>query len=309
MLVCDRLVKKFGEFTALSGISFRIEAGDIFGFIGPNGAGKTTTIRILAGLSLPTEGDAVVDGVSVVQRPEAARRRVGYMPDYFGAYDHTTVWEYLDFFAASYGLDRGLRRRRIEDAVALTDLDRVRDVDVAVLSRGMKQRVSLARALLHDPAVLLLDEPASGLDPRARIEFRALLRELGRMGKTILISSHILTELSDFVTRVGIIERGQIVACGTPREVTQAAQPGFRFRLRVVSDRDAAQRLLKEDPRVREVAAGEDDCLFGTFDGDAAAASDIVTRLVQAGLRVMAFGETAIDLEDVFLRVTKGIVE
>ena len=309
MLACKNLRKKFGSFEALKGISFEIERGDILGFIGPNGAGKTTTIRILAGLSLPSGGRAMVGGKSVVDQPMATRALVGYMPDFFGVYDNTTVWEYLDFFTAAFHLPRKQRRRTIQDVIELTDLGRVTDVEVDALSRGMKQRVSLARALLHDPQVLLLDEPASGLDPRARIEIRALLGELCKMGKTILISSHILRELSEFVNKITIIEHGELLYCGAADDIMRGPDGGFRFELRVVTERDRAEELVRECPKVTDVAPMDENGVQGTYTGTHEEASELVELLVRNHLRVMSFVERRVDLEDVFMRVTKGVVE
>src|SRR5438067_337568 len=214
MIQIRNLRKEYKDLVALRNLNLELESGDIFGFIGPNGAGKTTTIKMLATLLTPTSGVAYVDGVNVVQNPEAVRSVVGYMPDFFGVYDDIKVWEYLDFFAAAYRIPRHKRPQIIDDVLTLTDLNVKKDAYVESLSRGMKQRLCLAKTLVHDPKVLLLDEPASGLDPRARIEIKELLKELKAMGKTIIVSTHILPELADFCNKIGIIEKGEMIISG-----------------------------------------------------------------------------------------------
>ena len=232
MIKIDNVTKKFGSFTAVNGVSLNIGKGEVFGFIGPNGAGKTTTIRMLATLSLPSEGSLSVGGFDIVKEPREVRRIIGYMPDSFGVYEDLLVWEYLDYFAALYHVDPSRRKRTINDVLELTDLTIKYGSQVMSLSRGMIQRLCLAKTLLHDPEVLLLDEPASGLDPHARIEIRELIRELCRMGKTILVSSHILTELADFCSSIGIIERGEMLAAGRIDEITASLAGNFRRRRR-----------------------------------------------------------------------------
>src|SRR5204863_258977 len=220
MIKLENVSKYYKTFPAVLDLNLEIGQGEVFGFIGPNGAGKTTTIKMLATLMLPTEGRVSIGGFDVVTEPHEVRRMIGYMPDSFGVYDDLLVWEYLDYFAALYKLDPGRRKRAISDVLELTDLTVKRGSQVMSLSRGMKQRLCLAKTLLHDPSVLLLDEPASGLDPHARIEIRELIRELCRMGKTVLVSSHILTELADFCTSIGIIEAGRLLASGRIDEIT-----------------------------------------------------------------------------------------
>ncbi|HVF85311.1 MAG TPA: ABC transporter ATP-binding protein [Abditibacteriaceae bacterium] len=221
MIQIKDLTKTYRDLTAVRGLNLTIEKGDVFGFIGPNGAGKTTTIKVLATLLEPTTGAAYVDGVDVVRSPLEVRRLIGYMPDFFGVYDDVKVWEYLDFFAAAYKIPVNKRKGIIDDVLELTDLTGKREAYVESLSRGMKQRLCLSKTLVHDPKVLLLDEPASGLDPRARIEFRALLKELQSMGKTIFVSSHILPELADFCNVVGIMERGHLIVSGRVNDIVQ----------------------------------------------------------------------------------------
>src|SRR5919206_511038 len=250
----ENLRKEYKNLVAVRGLSLTLDAGDIFGFIGPNGAGKTTTIKMLATLLAPTSGTARVDGIDVREDPEAVRGRIGYMPDAFGVYDDFKVWEYLDFFAAAYRIPRCDRAALIDDVLELTTLTVKKDAYVEELSRGMKQRLCLAKTLIHDPKVLLLDEPASGLDPRARIEIKELLKELKAMGKTIIVSSHILPELADFCTSVGIIERGELIVAGPIDAVMREVTGGRVLEIRVPeTDRARAAQILGGIEHVRGV--------------------------------------------------------
>src|SRR4028119_977228 len=245
MIQIKDVTKTYRDLTAVRDLNLTIEKGDVFGFIGPNGAGKTTTIKVLATLLEPSSGQAFVDGIDVIRNPLEVRRVIGYMPDFFGVYDDVKVWEYLDFFAAAYKIPVAKRKGIIDDVLELTDLTGKREAYVESLSRGMKQRLCLAKTLVHDPKVLLLDEPASGLDPRARIEIKELLKELKAMGKTILVSSHILPELADFCTSVGVIERGELIVAGPIAEVMRAATGGRVLEIRVPeSDRGRAADIL-----------------------------------------------------------------
>src|SRR6188768_2537996 len=228
------LHRYFGPTRAVNDISFEVPAGTVFGYIGPNGAGKTTSMRILATLELTTYGDAFVDGFSVLEDPDRVRKRLGFMPDYFGTYPNVNCWEYLDFFARAYGLIGRERHQALQHVMAFTHLDRLAEKPISGLSKGMKQRLCLGRAMIHDPAVLILDEPAAGLDPRARIELREMIRELAADGKTVLVSSHILTELAEMCDRVGIIERGQLLAVGTVEEIQREQQPHREVKVRVL---------------------------------------------------------------------------
>jgi ABC-2 type transport system ATP-binding protein len=307
---------------AIHDLSLQIEEGSIFGFIGPNGAGKTTTMRILATLLSPQAGDAWVGGCSVRQDPRGVRRQIGYMPDFFGVYDEMKVWEYLDFFAACYEVPGAQRAGMIDDLLQLVDLAHRRNDYVDSLSRGMKQRLCLARTLAHDPQVLILDEPASGLDPRARIEIRELLRELQAMGKTIFFSSHILLEVAEICTAVGIIEAGQLVMCGSMAAIQDAVHQRRQVRsVRIVlADRaEEAQALLRSLPGVLEVeiasphpgrtpAAGQRPELLVRFTGDDLVQTAILTGLIQGGLAVINYREESVDLEDAFMQMTRGIV-
>ncbi|MDQ6694616.1 MAG: ABC transporter ATP-binding protein [Chloroflexota bacterium] len=244
MVETHNLRKQYGSFVALQGLNLQIERGSIYGFIGPNGAGKTTTMRILATLLEPTGGDAWVSGYNVVSAPLDVRRRVGYMPDFFGVYDNMKSWEYLDFFAAAYNVPQARRAGMIDDLLALVDLSTKKESFVEELSRGMKQRLCLARTLVHEPDLLILDEPASGLDPHARIELRELLKELRSLGKTILVSSHILTELSEMCTHIAIIERGRLLISGSVSDILAAMQPGREIYVRVLDSTQRAVSIL-----------------------------------------------------------------
>ena len=302
------LTHHYGSLLALDSLDLRLEPGDLFGFIGPNGAGKTTTMKILAGLLQPTSGSAFVLGKDVSRNGAFVRRNVGYMPDFIGVYDDLRVDEYLEFFASAYEVPRKRRRKVVDDVLDLTDLSGKRDALVETLSRGMTQRLSLARVLVHDPPVLLLDEPASGLDPRARIEIRELLRELQRLGKTILVSSHILSELGEFCNKLGIIERGKLVVSGTVAELFDRARlhPVICVRLR---DRvEEALRLLRADPRV-ELAEHVDGELRVTLRDAALHHHFLIELLVRAGMTIDSVAPQQMKLEDVFLRLTHGLVQ
>ncbi len=297
----------FNGLRAVDDVTFTVPEGEVFGFIGPNGAGKTTTIKILATLLVPTAGRAWVNGHCVVNEPEAVRQVVGYMPDYYGVYDGVTVWEYLDFFAAAYRLPYRKRRATIDAVLELTDLEGLRHRLVGTLSKGMRQRLCVAKTLIHDPKVLILDEPAAGLDPRARIELRELLKELARMGKTIFISSHILTELSDVCTTVGIIERGKLLTAGRLDQITQALSPVRRVLIEVGGREAEAERLLAAQPSVVHVAA-EGTRLRVELSAERSEIADLVGLLVAADIAVLGVSDDRRDLESVFLRVTKGEV-
>ncbi|MDQ4076513.1 MAG: ABC transporter ATP-binding protein [Chloroflexota bacterium] len=308
----QNLTKRYNGLTAVDNLNLSIPEGTLYGFIGPNGAGKTTTIRMLAGLLEPTAGEIRIEGESIGQNPTRARWLVGYMPDFFGVYDDMKVWEYLDFFGRCYDLPTQKRQAIVDELLHLVDLFEKRDAFVESLSRGMRQRLCLAHALVHDPAILLLDEPASGLDPRARIEMRELLKELGRMGKTVLISSHILTELAEMCDAVAIIEKGKLVAAGPVTEIARAARADKLMNIKLVTmDEELVERasvVLKDYPGVNDVFALEDS-LEVPFSGDDAATSGLLRHLIRHDVPVLSFGEAASDLEDIFLAVTKGEVQ
>jgi ABC-2 type transport system ATP-binding protein len=313
------LIKRYGRLTAVKNLDLVVEEGAVFGFVGPNGAGKTTTMRILATLLRPTSGEARVAGFSVHKQRRDVRRAIGYMPDFFGVYGDMRVWEYLDFFSACYEVPPDTRRRLVDDLLALVDLSHRRDDYVDALSRGMKQRLCLARALAHDPKVLILDEPASGLDPRARVEIRELLRELQAMGKTIFVSSHILSEIEEVCTHIGIIEAGQLVATGTMGEMRKLIQVHRILRVGLAGQAcdelsrvvDEARAWLVGQPNVmgvEPVTGNGEGNLEVAFAGDDDALAQLLREMVSAGFPVLSFREQAGDLEDVFMRLTKGVV-
>jgi ABC-2 type transport system ATP-binding protein len=306
MIETRDLTKKYGELFAIKSINLNLNRGDLFGFIGPNGAGKTTTMRILATLLNPTWGEAYVGGHSIYTRPKEIRRMIGYMPDFFGVYDDMKVIEYLEFFAAAYRI-RGPKRRQVCDEVLdLVELGYKREALVTSLSRGMTQRLGLARVLLHDPQVLLLDEPASGLDPRARIEIRTLLKRLGTMGKTIMVSSHILPELADICNKVGIIERGELVFNDTVEALLKKVRPHTVLNINVAGDRVLAAKLLRAHKVVDHVDDNEKYLRVTLVDGQREY-SELVTELVTAGHRVTLLREEELNLETAFMALTKGI--
>ncbi len=302
------LTKRYGELVALNNLHLNIEEGECFGYIGPNGAGKTTTIKILATLLQPTWGEARICGHVVGYQSRRIRPLIGYVPDFFGAYSDMVVQEYLDFFASAYGITGQQRKRIVNDILDLTDLAYKREALVDSLSRGMKQRLSIARVLLHDPKVLLLDEPASGLDPRARIEIRELLKELHRMGKTIVISSHILHELAELCSTVGIIERGELLFHGSVREATRRAQMGTRVQVGVASHSDTAIKVLQMLEAVKSVQVSNGK-LSVELAGEVHDFSFLARALIDNRLAITELKEEEVNLETAFLRLTKGIVQ
>jgi ABC-2 type transport system ATP-binding protein len=300
------LTKKYGELYAIKSLDIKLSRGDVFGFIGPNGAGKTTTMRILATLLNPTWGEASVCGHSIYTEPKEIRRAIGYMPDFFGVYDDMKVIEYLEFFAAAYRIGGKQRRKVCDEVLELVDLTYKRDAFVTSLSRGMTQRLGLARVLLHDPQVLLLDEPASGLDPRARIEIRGLLKELRDMGKTIMISSHILPELADICNKIGIIERGELLVNTDVAEVMRQVRGQVVLNIGVAGDLDAAGKLLEQHDSVATVSERNGALLVTLVEG-ASDYTPLPTLLVDAGHRLTLFKEEELNLETAFMTLTKGI--
>jgi ABC-2 type transport system ATP-binding protein len=302
------LVRHFDEVHAVNGVTFSVKRGHVLGFIGPNGAGKTTTMRILATLDVPQQGDARIAGYSVVEHPDEVRRVMGFMPDYAGVYANTTVYEYLDFFARAGGLRGSGRRTAVDTIVEFMGLGDLQERHVESLSKGMKQRVALGRALVHGPQLLILDEPAANLDPRARIEFRTLIRELAADGKTILLSSHILTELTEMCDTVTVIEKGRILASGTVREIVDKVRQ--RRRLSVRSSRPDAglERFLLEQPGVSGVHESGGRLQF-ELDGNDEAQVQLIGRLIAAGFPVLEFSAHAAGLEDVFIEITNGRVQ
>ncbi len=315
MIETVNLTKKYGNLTALDNLNLEIEAGTCYGFIGPNGAGKTTTIKILATLLKPSWGEARVDGNVVGYQNNLIRPLIGYVPDFMGAYEDMLIQEYLEFFAACYGIHGRRRREVVDDVLELTELGYKRTSDVNGLSRGMKQRLSVARVLLHDPKVLLMDEPASGLDPRARIEIRELLRELHRMGKTIIISSHILSELAELCDAVGIIEQGKLLFSGDVAEAMKQAEVGQSVIVAVESRAEDAVKLLQAVPGINEVGIAPDQSeVTGTRlkvevdPGKGLPASELASRLIAQGFRITELRREEVSLETAFMRLTRGMV-
>lgn len=308
------LVKRYGKFAAVNGLSLEVPTGSIYGFVGPNGAGKTTTMRMLTTLTRPTNGQAWVAGHSVTEEPRAVRRAIGYMPDEFGVYDDMRVWEYLDFFAACYDIPESDRKRLIDDLLELVDLSHRREDMVDKLSRGMKQRLSLARTLAHDPSVLILDEPASGLDPRARVEIRELLVQLSKMGKTIFFSSHILADVAEICTHIGIVEAGQMVAQGSMDDMRAQLMPHREITVTVRDDEaaESVKSLVSDVPGVVNVTTLEPKAgrsrVRIDFTGDDDGVAAINQKLHSASIAILGFTEETKDLESMFMRVTKGIV-
>ena len=312
MIETINLTKKYGELVALNNLNLTIEDGACFGFIGPNGAGKTTTIKILATLLKPTWGEARIDGKVIGYQNPQIRPIIGYVPDFMGAYEDMVVREYLEFFAACYNIHGQQRQRVVRDVLDLTDLNYKAKADVNGLSRGMKQRLSIARVLLHDPKTLLLDEPASGLDPRARIEIRELLKELRRMGKTILISSHILHELSELCDHVGIIEQGKLIFSGTVNEVMARAEVGHVVHITVDDRVEEAAKLLAAVKGIMKVDVTQHngvpriDVVIDPSSG--LPVSELPSRLIAQGFRLSAMHQEQANLETAFMRLTKGLV-
>ena len=302
------LTKRYGKLVALNNLHLDIEEGECFGYIGPNGAGKTTTIKILATLLQPTWGETRVCGHVVGYESRKIRPLIGYVPDFFGAYEDMVVQEYLEFFASAYNIQGKQRTRVVGDVLELTDLAYKKESLVDGLSRGMKQRLSVARVLLHDPKVLLLDEPASGLDPRARIEMRELLKELSRMGKTIIISSHILHELAELCTTIGIIEQGELLFHGSLEEAVRRARMGTRVHIRVLEQQDLAAQLLEKQESVKKIEVNN-GYIVAELDDDVHDFSALAQLLLANKFRINEIKEEEVNLETAFMRLTKGIVQ
>ena len=306
MIETHDLTKMYGDLYALNRLNLTLDKGDVYGFIGPNGAGKTTTMRILATLLNPTWGEATVCGYSIYNGSKDIRRAIGYMPDFFGVYDDMKVVEYLEFFAAAYRIVGPARKKICEEVLELVDLTYKRDALVTSLSRGMTQRLGLARVLLHDPQVLLLDEPASGLDPRARIEIRALLKELRSMGKTILVSSHILPELADICNKIGIIEQGILHVNGSVEEVMKQVRTDIVLNISVTDRQVEAANFLESQPEVESITDKNKVMVVKLREG-VLQYSVLASRLIQNGFDLTLFKEDEINLETAFMHLTKGI--
>ena len=297
--------KRFGALKAVDEVSFTVHPGEIMGFIGPNGAGKTTTMRICSTLELPDQGDVRVDGISVIEEPRDARRRIGFMPDSYGAYANTSITDYLDFFARAYGLAGDRRRQQVARVIEFTSLGDLVEKEISSLSKGLKQRLCLAKTLLHDPAVMILDEPAAGLDPRARVELRELVKALAGLGKAILVSSHILTELAEMCTTVTVIERGTVRGTGSVAAIARGVTTKQIIFARALTGPERLERALLELPHVSAARREREGVVFeyaGTQDDLAA----LLGQLAAAGLGLIEFAPQQVDLEDVFLSLTEG---
>jgi ABC-2 type transport system ATP-binding protein len=308
MVEVKALHRHFGPLKAVNNVSFRIDGGQVFGFIGPNGAGKTTTMRILATIDVPTHGDATIDGYSVVNDPDKVRRIIGFMPDHFATYPNVNCWEYVDFYARAYGLHGRARNSSVDRVMKFTELNTLAEKPIDGLSKGMRQRLCLARAMIHDPKVLILDEPAAGLDPRARIELRELIKLLAAQGKAVLISSHILTELAEMCNVVGIIELGQIVASGSVDEIKTTNRVVSAMETRVLRDAEGVIAWLTAQPDVDSVMAVDRNVTFH-FSSDEEAQAGLLQRMAAAKLPLVSFRSREENLEDVFMAITKGKVQ
>ena len=305
MLSIRNLNKRYGRFQAVSDLNLDVPEGEIFGFVGPNGAGKTTTMKIICGLLRATSGEITLDGVDIIQNSRRMKEKIGYMPDFFGVYDDLKVSEYLEFYASIYNIKGQERKRITDDLLELVDLGSKREAYVDSLSRGMKQRLCLARSLVHNPRLLVLDEPASGMDPRARFEMKEILKNLKGMGKTIIISSHILPELAELCTSIGIIDQGRMVISGSNEEIMQQVYNKKVVRLKVRDRLDDAVLILKEYPFVDKLVIGENTIQAG-FGGGDGEMSRVLSNLINRGIPVVSFAQMDGNLEDVFIKVTKG---
>lgn len=307
MIKIDNLTKKYGTFTALDSLTLQIDPGVVFGVVGQNGAGKTTAFSILATLLAPTAGTASINGYSIIDDPEKVRKRIGYMPDFFGVYDHLRTNEYLDFYGASYGIPANERAKLIPQLLELVNLTDKVDAYVDVLSRGMKQRLCLARSLIHDPEVLILDEPASGLDPRARVEMRDILKELKNMGKTILISSHILPELADMCDELGVIDHGKLIAHGSVANIQHQLQSEKVIIVSLGGEAKKSITFFEDNPFVSQLQLIEDQKLQFFFTGDENDQIQLIKSAILANIPILGFNQLETNLEDVFMEITKGV--
>ena len=305
MLRLEAVTKKYGKFTAVEDLSLEIKEGEIFGFVGPNGAGKTTTMKMIATLLKPTSGKVYIDGIEVNGNLKEVRNIIGYMPDFFGVYDSLKVDEYLEFYGDVAGLSKEIRENMITDLLNLVDLSSKRGAYVDTLSRGMKQRLCLARSLMHNPKLLILDEPASGMDPRARVQMKEILRELKKMGKTILISSHILPELAELCTSIGIIEHGKMAISGTVEEIMARVQKTNLMKIKLIDSVEKAITLLKEEPTVSNIYDKENTIEF-EFQGDQMATVQLIKNLMNKDIPIISFNQLESNLEEIFMKVTKG---
>lgn len=307
MLKIENLCKNYGKFQAVNNLTLHIPKGEIFGFVGPNGAGKTTTMKIICGLLSASSGSATVDGIDVLHNPKALKSRIGYMPDFFGVYDDLKVIEYLEFYASIYNIKGKESEKVCNDLLELVDLVEKRDFYVDTLSRGMKQRLCLARSLVHNPELLVLDEPASGLDPRARVEMKEILKTLKSMGKTIIISSHILPELAELCTTIGIIENGKLVISGTVDEIMKKANHSKILKIKVLDKLDEAVQILKEYNNLDNIITSGTNIIEVSINGDEAFMCSLLTRLIESKVPVVSFNQLDGNLEEIFMKVTASL--
>jgi len=305
MITVENLYKSYGKFNAVNGLSFNIDRGHIYGFVGANGAGKTTTMKIIAGLLQPTYGRVLVNGVDIASQPKEVKKHIGYMPDFFGVYDDLKVTEYMYFYAGVYGIERSKRSGITDQLLELVELSDKKEAYVDSLSRGMKQRLCLARSLIHNPDLLILDEPASGLDPRARVEMKEILKELRDMGKTILISSHILPELSEICSSIGIIDHGRMVISGTVEDIMKKISHRRTIRIKTLGKQEETIRLLQEQTSINGVTAAN-DYIDANFDGNAEILADILKNMITNEIPVISFSEMEGSLESIFMHLTGG---
>lgn len=305
MLVIKNLVKNYGKFRAVDNLCLEIGKGEIYGFVGANGAGKTTTMKIVAGLLKPTSGSVVVAGMDILRYPVSYKNKIGYMPDFFGVYDDLKVTEYLDFYSGVYGIEKSQRPKLIDELLELVNLTDKKDFYVNDLSRGMKQRLCLARSLIHNPELLILDEPASGLDPKARVEMKEVLKELRDLGKTIIISSHILPELAELCTSIGIIEKGKMIVSGTVEDIMKKTSHKKIVRMKLLGDLEGAVKLLKEQPSIENVNV-HNDYLEADFNGTDEMLAEILKTAVKNELPVVSFTEVEVNLESIFMHLIGG---
>ena len=303
MVEIKHLFKDYGKFRAVNDLNLIIPDGSIFGLVGPNGAGKTTTMSIMSGLLTATAGSIFINGIEVSDNPIALREKIGFMPDFFGVYDNLKVWEYMDFFEGAYGVAYSERKELTANLLEIVDLSEKLDEYVDTLSRGMKQRLCLARCLIHDPDVLILDEPASGLDPRARVELKEILKQLKQMGKTIIISSHILSELAEMCSEVGIINNGQVVAAGNVNDIMKSMRRKRVVYIKPLVMDGALVRLLEQMPTVQDINENATDVEI-QFDGEDEDLAEIIRRIVSAGISLLGFREKEGNLEEVFMLLT-----
>lgn len=305
MVEIRNLTKTYGRYRALNNLSLHIDKGDIFGFVGPNGAGKTTTMRIVCGLLQADWGEVYVDGVDALNNSEQIKRKVGYVPDFFGVYDNFKVMEYMEFYGSMYDMDPKTVHSTSLGLLDLVNLSDKKDAYVDGLSRGMKQRLCVARALIHNPQLLVLDEPASGLDPRARYEFKEVMKNLGAMGKTIIISSHILPELGEMCNVIGVMEKGNLITNGKVDEITKTSRHSNPLRIQIIENKDVAIQLLKQTPLVEKISI-QDDSVIIAFGGDEAEMAQLLNNLIISGVKVSSFHREEGNLETLFMEITGG---